>query len=143
MYRGNVAAAIISDEAGNNPSRGFTGGYHIEGLSFGLPFLSAFMMPGQWGREVTSALDLYDHMTGVLVVGEDEASESNSVSLHSSEKDQYGMRMPVVTKKFTSNDDAISRHGFQQWKALSEAVGANRVIEMPPRHRHTIWVRIE
>jgi choline dehydrogenase-like flavoprotein len=131
MYRGSAASAIISDEAGNNPERGFTGGYYIEGLSFGLPFVSAFMMPGQWGRDVTSALDLYDHMTGMIVVGEDEASEANAVSLHSSEKDQYGMPIPVVSKSFTSNDDAISKHGFRQWKALSEAVGATRVIEMP------------
>ncbi|MGO6984257.1 GMC family oxidoreductase [Rhizobium leguminosarum] len=131
MYRGNAAAAIISDEARNDPSRGFTGGYHIEGLSFGLPFVSAFMKPGEWGRDVASAVDKYDHMSSVAIVGEDEASESNAVTLHGTEKDQNGLPIPVVTKTFTDNDNALARHGFKQWTALSEAMGAERVIEMP------------
>ena len=40
--------------------------------------------------------------------------------------------MPVVTKTYTANDDRLSSHGLKQWRALSEAVGAKRVIDMPP-----------
>jgi choline dehydrogenase-like flavoprotein len=132
MYRGNSAAAIISDEARNDPSRGFVGGYYLEGLSFGLPFVAAFMKPGGWGRDLTSLLEMYDHMSSVIVVGEDQAVEANAVTLHATEKDQYGLPIPVVTKNYTSNDVALASHGIKQWGALSQAVGASRIVEMPP-----------
>jgi choline dehydrogenase-like flavoprotein len=132
MYRGNAAAAIISDEARHDPRRGFAGGYYLEGLSFGLPFVAAFMKPGGWGRDVTSLLDLYDHMSGIIVVGEDQAVEANAVTLHATEKDQYGLAIPVVTKNYTPNDTALAAHGIKQWGALSEAVGASRIVRMPP-----------
>jgi choline dehydrogenase-like flavoprotein len=132
MYRGNAASAIIGDEARNDPKRGFTGGYYLEGLSFGLPFVASSMDPDGWGRDVTSALDMYDNMSCVALVGEDQAVESNAVALHATEKDQYGLPIPIVTKSYTSNDDAIIAHGLQQWRALSEAVGATRIIQMAP-----------
>ncbi|MGH6625725.1 MAG: GMC oxidoreductase, partial [Burkholderiaceae bacterium] len=119
-------------EAGHDPRRGFAGGYYLEGLSLGLPFVAAFMKPGGWGREVTSAIDQYDHMTCGWVCGEDQAMEGNSIMLHPSEKDQYGLPIPIVTKTYTGNDHALARHGLKQWRALSEAVGAQRVIDMPP-----------
>ena len=132
MYRGNSAAAIISDEARNDPRRGFAGGYYMEGLSFGLPFVAAFMKPGGWGRDLTSLLDMYDHMSSVIIVGEDQAVEANAVTLHATERDQYGLPIPVVTKNYTPNDTALAAHGIKQWGALSEAVGASRIVEMPP-----------
>jgi choline dehydrogenase-like flavoprotein len=132
MYRGTSISAVVADEARNDPSRGFAGGYYLEGLSLGLPFVAAFMKPGGWGREVTSALDLYDHMTCVWVCGEDLAREQNAITLHGSEKDQYGLPIPIVSKTYHDNDDKLAAHGLKQWRALSEAVGAKRVIDMPP-----------
>lgn len=130
-YRGTAISAVVADEARHDPSRGFSGGYYLEGLSLGLPFTAAFMKPGGWGREVTSALDQYDNMTTVWVCGEDQAMESNNITLHATEKDQYGLPVPVVTKTYTANDDALAQHGLKRWRALSEAVGAKRVIDMP------------
>ena len=60
MYRGTTMAGIIRDEARHDPSRGFVGGYEMETLSLGLPFMAAFLDPGAWGREFTRALDSYD-----------------------------------------------------------------------------------
>jgi len=132
MYRGTAISAIVADEAPNNTRRGFVGGYYLEGLMLGLPFVAAFMKPGGWGRDFTSAIDQYDNMTCVWVCGEDQATEKNTITLHSTEKDQYGLAVPIVTKTFTANDDALAKHGLKQWRALSEAVGAKRVIDMPP-----------
>jgi choline dehydrogenase-like flavoprotein len=50
MYRGTTMAGIIRDEARNDPSRGFVGGYELETMSLGLPFMAAFLNPGGWGR---------------------------------------------------------------------------------------------
>ena len=57
MYRGTTMAGIVRDEARNDTSRGFAGGYELETLSLGLPFMAAFLNPGAWGREFTTALD--------------------------------------------------------------------------------------
>ncbi|HEX7650776.1 MAG TPA: GMC family oxidoreductase [Noviherbaspirillum sp.] len=132
MYRGTAIAAVVADEARNDPSRGFVGGYYLEGLSLGLPFMAAFLKPGGWGRDLTSALEMYDHMTCVWVCGEDQAREDNRITLHPTERDQYGLPVPVVSKTYSANDNALAAHGLKQWRALSEAVGAKRVIDMPP-----------
>src|SRR6267143_518207 len=65
MYRGTTMAGIIRDEARNDPSRGFMGGYEMETLSLGLPFLAAFLNPGAWGRSFTSAMEGYPRMAGM------------------------------------------------------------------------------
>jgi choline dehydrogenase-like flavoprotein len=132
MERGTSIAAVVSDEAHPNAERGFFGGYHLEGLALGLPFTSAFMVPGGWGRDVASALEMYDHMTCVWVCGEDLAMEQNSITLHDTEKDQYGLSVPIVSKTDHPNDAAMRQHGLAQWRKVNEAVGATRTIDMPP-----------
>lgn len=131
MYRGFDIGAVVADEVALNTRRGFNGGYYLEGLALGLPYTAAFMKPGGWGRDVTSALEQYDHMTAIWVCGEDMAREQNTITLHPTEKDQYGLPIPIVTKTYHRNDDAIAAHGLQQFRKLSEAVGATRVIDMP------------
>ena len=96
MYRGTTMAGIIQDEARHDPSRGFVGGYEFETLSLGLPFMAAFLDPGAWGREFTSALDGYDNMAGMWIVGEDMPQETNRVTLHPEVKDEYGLPVPNV-----------------------------------------------
>ncbi|KAA0180320.1 GMC family oxidoreductase [Cupriavidus cauae] len=131
MYRGFDIGAVVADEVALNTRRGFNGGYYLEGLALGLPYTAAFMKPGGWGRDVTSALEQYDHMTAIWVCGEDMAREQNTITLHPTEKDQYGLPIPIVTKTYHRNDEAIAAHGLQQFRKLSEAVGATRVIDMP------------
>jgi choline dehydrogenase-like flavoprotein len=132
FYRGTTMAGIVQDEARNDPSRGFVGGYEMETLALGLPFMAAFLNPGGWGREFSSALDAYDHMAGMWLVGEDMPQESNRVSLHATEKDQYGMPVPNVHFDDHPNDVAMRDHAFKQGSAIYDAVGALRTIHTPP-----------
>jgi hypothetical protein len=80
----------------HDPSRGFVGGYEMETLSLGLPFMAAFLDPGGWGREFTTALDAYENMAGMWLVGEDMPQETNRISLNHDVKDQYGL--PVAER---------------------------------------------
>jgi choline dehydrogenase-like flavoprotein len=132
MYRGTTMAGIIQDEAIHNPSRGFVGGYEMETLSLGLPFMAAFLNPGGWGRDFTAAMDAYDHMAGMWIVGEDMPQETNRVTLHASEKDQYGLPVPNVHFDDHANDVAMREHAFTQGSAVYNAVGAKTVIRTPP-----------
>jgi choline dehydrogenase-like flavoprotein len=132
MYRGTTMAGIIRDEAKLDTSRGFAGGYEMETLSLGVPFMAAFLDPGAWGRSFTSALDGYDHMAGMWIVGEDMPRESNRITLHATEKDKFGMAIPNVHFDDHPNDVAMRNHAFKQGSAVYEAVGATRTIHTPP-----------
>ena len=132
MYRGTTMAGIITDESGNDPARGFVGGYEMETLSLGIPFMAAFLKPGAWGREFTTALDMYDYMAGMWLVGEDMPQESNAVTLHPSVKDQHGMPVPNVHFDDHPNDLAMRNHAYGQGAAVYDAVGAVRTFPTPP-----------
>ncbi len=114
MYRGTTMAGIIADEAKNDPSRGFVGGYEFETLSLGLPFMAAFLNPGAWGRSFTTALDSYENMAGMWIVGEDMPQENNRVTVHATEKDKFGMPVPNVHFDDHPNDVAMRAHAWKQ-----------------------------
>ncbi len=132
MWRGTTMAGIISDEAKHDPSRGFVGGYEMETLGLGIPFMAAFLDPGGWGREFTSALDAYENMAGMWLVGEDMPQETNRITLNHDAKDQYGLPTPNVHFDDHPNDIAMRNHAYKQGTAVYEAVGATRTLPTPP-----------
>ena len=136
MYRGTTMAGIVTDESINDPSRGFVGGYEMETLSIGLPFMAAFLDPGAYGRLFADAMDHYDHMAGMWLVGEDMPQESNAVTLHPTEKDQHGLPVPNVHFDDHPNDVAMRSHAYRQGSAVYDAVGAIRNYEVPPYPFH-------
>jgi choline dehydrogenase-like flavoprotein len=132
MYRGTTMAGIIQDEVAFDPSRGFAGGYELETLSLGLPFMAAFLNPGEWGRPFAQAMDLYSNMAGMWIVGEDMPQQTNRVTLNSTEKDQWGLAVPNVHYDDHPNDVAMRNHAYERGRAVYEAVGARKVFYTPP-----------
>ncbi len=132
MWRGTTMAGIIQDEAKHDPSRGFVAGYEMETLSLGLPFMAAFLDPGAWGREFSSALDGYENMAGMWIVGEDMPQETNRITLNADVKDQFGLPAPNVNYTDHPNDRAMRDHAFRQGAAIYDAVGATRTFPTPP-----------
>ena len=132
MWRGTTMAGIITDESKNDPSRGFVGGYEMETLSIGLPFMAAFLDPGGWGRSFTSAMEGYENMAGMWLVGEDMPQETNRITLHGDRKDQHGMPIPNVHFDDHPNDVAMRSHAYRQGAAVYDAVGATRTFPTPP-----------
>ena len=132
MFRGTTMAGVVQDEAGNDPKRGFVGGYELETLSLGLPFMAAFLDPGAWGREFTRKMETYPAMAGMWLVGEDMPQESNRVTLHATEKDKFGLPIPNVHFDDHPNDIVMRSHAFRQGTAVYQAAGAREVYETPP-----------
>jgi choline dehydrogenase-like flavoprotein len=132
MYRGTVMAGIIQDEAILNTRRGFAGGFEFETISLGLPFTAAFLNPGAWGRDYTHVLERYEYMAGMWIVGEDMPQKSNAVTLHPTEKDQFGLPIPDVHYDDHANDVAMRNYAYKRGTAIYEAVGAVETIEVPP-----------
>ena len=141
MYRGIPVGGVIHDEARHDPARGFAGGLHIGQSALGLPFYAAFLNPGAWGRDHTDWIEVYDHVASGFVIGEDMALESNAVSLHRTEKDQYGLPIPSLNLDDHPNEIAIKNYGMKRVRAIYEAMGARRIYDAPvaavlaqPRH---------
>jgi choline dehydrogenase-like flavoprotein len=132
MYRGETMAGHIEDEAPNDPARGFVGGYYLQLLSLGVPFLAAFMDPGGWGPEFTSAIEAYENMAGMWLVGEDMPQASNRVTLNRDVLDQFGQPVPNVHFDDHPNDLAMREHAWRAGEALYDSVGAIRTIRTPP-----------
>ena len=131
MWRGTTMAGIIQDESGHDPSRGFAGGYELETLSLGLPFMAAFLDPGAWGREFARKMGTYETMAGMWIVGEDMPREENRVTL-SEEVDAYGMPVAHVSFSDHENDAAMREHAYRQGTKVYEAAGAVEVFRVPP-----------
>ena len=94
----------------------------METLSLGLPFIAAFLDPGAWGREFTTALDSYVNMAGMWLVGEDMPQETNRITL-SDAKDQWGLAVANVHFDDHPNDLAMRAYGYKQGAAIYDAVG--------------------
>ncbi len=132
MYRGTTMAGIIRDEAVNNTRRGFAGGYEMETLSLGIPFMAAFLDPGAWGDEFAWWMDHYTHTAGMWLVGEDMPRAGNRITLNKDVKDQWGNPAPNVHFDDHANDIAMRNHAFSQGEKVYKAAGAIRTFRTPP-----------
>src|SRR5437016_827585 len=131
MWRGTTMAGIITDESRNDPKRGFVGGYEMETLSLGLPFTAAFLNPGSWGRELTSAIDGYENMAGMWLVGEDMPQENNRITLDKTVKDALGLPVASVHFDDQGNDLAMRKPAHKASTGVCEPDGAPRVVATP------------
>ena len=132
MYRGTTMAGIIRDEARHDTKRGFAGGYEMETLSLGVPFMAAFLNPGGWGSEFAEYMDNYTRLAGMWLVGEDMPRETNRVTLNSNVKDKWGNPVPNVHFDDHPNDIAMREHAFTQGQRVYAAAGAVKSFRTPP-----------
>ena len=132
MYRGTTMAGIIRDEARHDTKRGFVGGYEMETLSLGIPFMAAFLNPGGWGAEFAEYMDNYTRLAGMWLVGEDMPRETNRITLNTDVKDRWGNPVPNVHFDDHPNDIAMREHAFRQGQRVYQAAGAIKTFRTPP-----------
>ncbi|MEM8623120.1 MAG: GMC family oxidoreductase [Pseudomonadota bacterium] len=132
FYRGETMAGIIKDEVGNDPSRGFVGGYYMETLALGPAFLAAFVDPGMWGPDFTNIMDHYENMAGMWIVGEDMPQATNRITLSDTATDQWGLPAPNVHFDDHPKDVAMREYAYEKAEALYKSVGAIGTHRTPP-----------
>ena len=132
MHRGNPTAGVVRDEGRIDPSRGFCGGLYFGACSLGLPFYGSFLEPGAWGRGYASWIEAYERTAGLFIQGEDMAMPTNRITLHTTEKDGYGLPIPCLHLDNHDNEIAMKNYGFRKANEIYDATGANRVFEAPP-----------
>jgi choline dehydrogenase-like flavoprotein len=104
---------------------GFIGGYTIEVVGphpcdFASRLASAREM---WGSELRRAMLDYNYWSGLGIVGEVLAQESNTVSLDAEEKDCHGLPVAHVSFGYHDNDLKLIVHAKAQMRLILEAAG--------------------
>lgn len=132
MNRGVTMGGTIYDESRLDTSRGFTGGYLLQAVQVGVPFLASVIRPDGWGREFTKFVDGYDHLSGIWMNGEDLPRADNRVTLHATEKDGHGLPVANVHVDEHPNDVAMREHFYRQAEKVLRAAGATDVMRGTP-----------
>jgi len=128
-YKGPPSLAI-TEHWNYDDDKDFFGGYCY--MSQGpLPQLWARTQAaghGLWGEPLMRAMEDYNHVVGLKVVGEMLPQERNRVTL-ADEKDQYGLPIPRIEYSYCDNDRALIRHSLSFMTRALEAIGATDIWE--------------
>ena len=130
MHRGAHLAGVIRDETKHDPSRGFVGGFLMTTVPFSPDVLAQILYPGGWGRELTRVLENYDHLAGVMLIGEDLPMADNRITLHDTEKDQLGLPVPVINYEYHSNTKKMQAYALDRAASLYRSLGATEIHNM-------------
>lgn len=125
FHRATRQSGLIFDEQYHKPERGFAGGYLME--TTGVDPLSVARTVGGWGETAVDYLENYTNLAGIWVTGEDPAQASNRITFHETERDQYGLPIPVLTYEFHANSVVMQQHAAKMCKQLLESLGARAV----------------
>jgi len=125
FHRGTRQSGLIFDEQHHQPERGFAGGYLIE-TSASDP-LGVARSIGSWGDDTAKYLENYTNLAATWVTGEDPAQSSNRITFHGTERDSYGLPVPIIDYQFHENSTAMSMHAANASKQLLESVGGRKV----------------
>ena len=96
------------------------------------PSWPAFLDPGAWGREFTSAMDDYPNMAGMWIVGEDMPQESNRVTLSRRSRTSTGLPVAEVHFDDHPNDVAMRNHAYGQGRRCTRRWARSRTLPTPP-----------
>ncbi len=131
-YKGITMMGIVSDFERHDEKRGFAGGFHLETLFLGAPFMAFFVKPGWWGPDFADWMDHYDYLAGMWIVGEDLPQAQNSVTLHPDVKDRFGLPVPLVSFTDHELDRRMRQFAYERGREIYEAAGATKVVYTPP-----------
>lgn len=128
MYKGTTCAGVIRDEVKHDTARGFSGGFQYHLLALGPEYIATNLVPNGWGKDNAELMLQYNKLSGVIITGEDPAQQSNRISLHPTETDQFGLPVAVVHYNKHPNTDAMLQYAFERGRMMYEALGATEVF---------------
>ena len=132
MYRGTTMAGIIQDEAAHNPERGFVGGYEMETLSLGLPFMAAFLDPGAWGRDSPARWTPTPTWPACGWSARTCRRRATASPCTPPRRTSTACRSRTSISTTTPTTSPCADHAYRQGTAVYEAAGAARRSETPP-----------
>jgi choline dehydrogenase-like flavoprotein len=128
FHRGTRQSGLLFDEQYHRPERGFAGGYLIETIASDPVTIAAVV--GHWGESAAEYMENYTNLGGAWITGEDPPQASNRITLHPTERDGYGLPVPVVEYEFHANSRAMFAHSAKQNEAMLEQLGGRRAFSV-------------
>jgi len=125
FHRGTRQSGLIFDEQDHREDRGFAGGYLIETSATHPDVVAAGV--GGWGESAAEYLENYTRLASTWVTGEDPPQADNRIEMHATERDGYGLPVPVLHYRFHPNSAAMLEHAKVKTGALLETLGGRRV----------------
>ena len=89
-------------------------------------------------------MEAYENMAGMWLVGEDMPQGSSSVTLHPTEKDQFGMPIPNVHFHDYANDIAMRNHAYKDeercvtYSSHDPTFCLNQIVQTHPRNLYCV-----
>lgn len=136
-WRG-IPGALISEDTHRSPDSDFVGGYLLQSIGV-MPVTYGSQVArgrGLWGRELTQAMQQYNHVAGINILGDCLPYEHNYLEL-SEEKDARGLPKPRVHFSMGENEERLTSHANGIMRAIWDAAGARNVWAFP-RNAHVI-----
>ena len=125
FHRGTRQSGLIMDEQYHKPERGFAGGYFIETAGTYPASVAAGLR--EWGRPAAAYMENFNRLAGVFITGEDPPQAANRIALHPTQRDDYGLAVPVIEYALHPNSTAMQEHSIEQTTALYESIGGSDV----------------
>ncbi len=128
FHRGTRQSGLIFDEQYHKPERGFAGGYLIETAAME-PLMTAQTVGG-WGERTADYMENYTNLAATWVSGEDPPQASNRITFHETERDQYGLPVPILHYEFHPNSHAMYEHAAMGSRKLLESLDGRNVTSV-------------
>jgi choline dehydrogenase-like flavoprotein len=111
------------------PDAGFICGYTIEVVGpHPCDFVSRMTLSRRlWGANLRRAMLDYNYWSGIGIVGEVLAQSQNTVTLHQTEQDSYGLPIPHVRFSYHENDRRLIEHAAGTMRRILEAAGGSDI----------------
>lgn len=92
---------------------------------------------GMYGEALLERMQDYNHYAAIGVLGEILPDPRNFVSLHPTEKDQFGIPLPYAHFNLFENDRRLMEAGISRARAVLEAAGATETHSVN-RYAHLV-----
>lgn len=139
QYKAPPACAITEEFYETDPRNDFVRGYALQTVG-PLPIAMAHLIAdedGAFGEELLRDMRDYNHYAAIGVLGEILPDERNAVTLHPTERDQFGQPVPYARFSLFENDRRMMSAGIARAQAVLEAAGATET-RWVPRYAHLV-----
>ena len=139
QYKAPPACTCSEEFYETDPRNDFVRGYSLQSVS-PLPIAMAHLIAdegGCFGEELLAAMQEYNHYACIGLLGEILPDERNHVSIHPTERDQFGIPVSYVHFSLFENDRRLMRAGVEKIQEVLAAAGAVET-HFVPRYAHLV-----
>jgi choline dehydrogenase-like flavoprotein len=139
QYKAPPACACSEEFYETDPRNDFVRGYALQTVA-PLPIAMAHLIAeedGMYGEALVERMQDYNHYAAIGVLGEILPDERNFVSLHPTEKDQFGLPVPYAHFNLFDNDRRMMQAGISRARAVLDAAGATETHSVN-RYAHLV-----